>query len=124
MKNKYVFILTLTIVCSLLLSLAAKGLEERKNKNIEIDMKKNILSAIGIDVNSFSISDIDSYFSNKIDTLVINLEGDVIEKLSIDDLIQVENKQNGEVRYLYNNKELYMKKNYKLMIIYSKEKIY
>ena len=26
--------------------------------------------------------------------------------------------------YLYNNKELYMKKNYKLMIIYSKEKIY
>lgn len=120
MKNKYVFILTLTIVCSLLLSLAAKGLEERKNKNIEIDMKKNILSAIGIDVNSFSISDIDSYFSNNIDTLVINLEGDVIEKLSIDDLIQVENKQNGEVRYLYNNQEylpLYNETEKKVIII-------
>ena len=55
MKNKYIFILTIAIVCSLLLSLAAEGLKERRNKNIEIDKKKNILSAIGIDTDNFSI---------------------------------------------------------------------
>ena len=54
MKNKYVFILTITIVCSLLLSLASEGLKDLKNKNVEIDKKKNILTAIGIDVDNFS----------------------------------------------------------------------
>ena len=40
MKNKYVFILTITIVCSLILSLASEGFKSLKNKNIEVD--KNI----------------------------------------------------------------------------------
>ena len=105
MKNKYVFILTITIVCSLLLSLASEGLKERKNKNVEIDKKKNILSAIGIDSDNFSILDIDEYFVNNIDTLIISLDGDIIDNLSITDLNEIENKQSGEVKYYYNNKE-------------------
>ena len=105
MKNKYVFILTITIVCSLLLSLASEGLKERKNKNVEIDKKKNILSAIGIDSDNFSILDIDEYFVDNIDTLIISLDGDIIDNLSITDLNEIENKQNGEVKYYYNNKE-------------------
>ena len=105
MKNKYVFILTITIVCSLLLSLASEGLKERKNKNVEIDKKKNILSAIGIDSDNFSILDIDEYFVDNIDTLIISLDGDIIDNLSITDLNEIENKKNGEVKYYYNNKE-------------------
>ena len=105
MKNKYVFILTITIVCSLLLSLASEGLKERKNKNVEIDKKKNILSAIGIDSDNFSILDIDEYFVDNIDTLIISLDGDIIDNLSITDLNEIENKQNGEVKYYYNNQE-------------------
>ena len=62
MKNKYVFILTLTIVCSLLLSLASEGLRSLKEKNIEIDKKKNILNAIGLNTTSLSNLDIDKYF--------------------------------------------------------------
>jgi len=105
MKNKYVFILTIAIICSLLLSLASEGLKERKNKNIEIDKKRNILSAIGIDTDNFSILDIDQYFVDNIDTLIISLDGDIIDNLSITDLNEIENKQNGEVKYYYNNKE-------------------
>ena len=70
MKSKYIFILSLTIVCSFLLSLASEGFKDKKNKNVEIDKKKNILSSIGVDINAFNISDIDNYFSNNIDTLI------------------------------------------------------
>ena len=104
MKNKYIFILTIAIVCSLLLSLAAEGLKERRNKNIEIDKKKNILSAIGIDTDNFSISDIDKYFINNIDTLIIDIKGNA-SHLTIKDLKSIENKQTGEVNYFNNDKE-------------------
>ena len=105
MKNKYVFILTIAIVCSLLLSLASEGLKDIKNKNIEIDKKKNILSAIGVDADNFSILDIDQYFTKNIDTLIITLEGDIIDNISIYDLNEIENKQTGEVEYFYQTKE-------------------
>ena len=105
MKNKYIFIITVAVICSLLLSLATEGLKERTNKNIEIDKKMNILTAIGINIENFSTSDIDEYFINNIDTLIITPDGDVIDNLSIDDLNEVENKQNGEVKYFYNNQE-------------------
>ena len=105
MKNKYVFILTIAIVCSLLLSLASEGLKDIKNKNIEIDKKKNILSAIGVDADNFSILDIDQYFTKNIDTLIITLKGDIIDYISIHELNEIENKQTGEVKYFYQTKE-------------------
>ena len=86
MKNKYVFILTIAIICSLLLSLAAEGLKERRNKNVEIDIKKNILNAIGVNIDSFSILDIDKYFTDNIDTLIIDIKGN-ISNLSINCLL-------------------------------------
>ena len=104
MKNKYVFILTIAIVCSLLLSLAAEGLKDRRNKNIEIDIKKNILNAIGVNIDNFSILDIDKYFTDNIDTLIIDIEGNV-SNLSINDLNMIENKQSGEVRYFNDTQE-------------------
>jgi len=106
MKNKYVFILTITIVCSLLLSLVSEGLKDLKNKNIEIDKKKNILTAIGIDVDNFSVLDIDKYFANNIDTLIIDTLGNIIFDISITDLNEVENKQNGQVSYYHNSQEV------------------
>jgi len=105
MKSKYIFILSLTIVCSFLLSLASEGFKDKKNKNVEIDKKKNILSSIGVDINAFNISDIDNYFSNNIDTLIINLKGEPVENISVNALSEIENKSTGEVKYYYNNKE-------------------
>jgi len=104
MKNKYVFILTIAIVCSLLLSLASEGLKERRNKNVEIDIKKNILNAIGVNIADFSILDIDQYFIDNIDTLIIDIKGN-ISNLSINDLNTIENKQTGEVKYFNDSQE-------------------
>ena len=107
MKNKYIFILSLTIVCSLLLSIASEGLRSLKEKNVEIDKKKNILNAIGLNITSLSNSDIDEYFLNNIDTLIINLDGQVNNILTIPDLVAIENNQTGEVKY-YNNDNEYL----------------
>ena len=102
MKNKYVFILTLTIVCSLLLSLASEGLRSLKEKNIEIDKKKNILNAIGLNTTSLSNLDIDKYFIDNIDTLIIDIDGKVNNVLTISDLNENENNQTGEIKYFNN----------------------
>ena len=107
MKNKYIFILSLTIVCSLLLSLASEGLKSLKEKNVEIDKKKNILNAIGLNITSLSNSDIDKYFLNNIDTLIIDIDGEINNILTIPDLVVVENNQTGEVKY-YNNDNEYL----------------
>ena len=107
MKNKYIFILSLTIVCSLLLSLASEGLRSLKEKNVEIDKKKNILNAIGLNITSLSNSDIDKYFSNNIDTVIIDINGEINNFLTISDLVAIENNQTGEVKY-YNNDNEYL----------------
>ena len=99
MKNKYIFILSLTIVCSLLLSLASEGLRSLKEKNVEIDKKKNILNAIGLNTTSLSNSNIDKYFFDNIDTLIIDPYGKINNTLTISDLNAIENNQTGEVKY-------------------------
>ena len=105
MNNKYVFILTISIMCSLFLSLASQGLKPLKDKNVEIDKKKNILNAVGLDITELTNNDIDNYFSSNIDTLIIDLEGNVISSLSVIDLESKESNQSGEVKYFNNNKE-------------------
>tara|TARA_Y100000590_G_C15682828_1_gene1000456 strand:+ start:1167 stop:1871 length:705 start_codon:yes stop_codon:yes gene_type:complete len=107
MKNKYIFILIITITASLLLSIASESLKSTTLKNMEIDKKKNVLSAIGLDIGTFSNNSLDDYFSQNIDSLVIDLDGNVVSTLSIDDLKEVENNQNGEVKY-YNNENEYL----------------
>ena len=105
MKNKYVFILTITIICSFFLSLTEEGLKDTYNKNVEIDKKKNILNAIGLDIKTYSVSDIDNYFYDNIDTLIIDTNGLIIDNISINDLDEIENKQTGEIKYFYDNNE-------------------
>ena len=105
MRNKYIFILTITIISSFFLSLASEGFKELKRKNIEIDKKKNILSAIGVAIDNFTVDDIDEYFQSNIDSLIIDIDGLVVNNISIEDLNEVENKSTGEVRYFYENNE-------------------
>jgi len=105
MRNKYIFKLTITIVSSFFLSLASEGFKEMKKKNVEIDKKKNILSAIGVAIDNFTVDDVDEYFKSNIDSLIIDIDGLIVDNISIEDLNEVENKSTGEVRYFYENKE-------------------
>ena len=130
MKNKYVFILSVTVVCSLLLSIVSEVLKTKTLENMKFDKKKNVLSAAGIknsldqSVNLWSKEDVNSYFNNYINEVLIKIDSDDYKKYTIDnnlqivDLIEEENMQTGEVRYYYIHESI----KYEYLPLYKDEK--
>lgn len=100
MKNKYVFIITVSFICSMLLSLVSEGLKDKKNLNIELDKKKNILESIGIQASDFSSEKVEIEFNNNIKERVVNFNG-FIENILHEDLNKIINRQTGDTEYFY-----------------------
>ena len=105
MKNKYVFILTLTFVCSMLLSLFSEGLKSKTSDNKVFDKKKNVLQAIGIDTIIMSNNEILDSFNANINEITLDLQGNEFFNIKHNELEIIENNQTGEVKYFYNHKE-------------------
>ena len=58
MRNKYIFILTITFVCSIMLSVMYTYYLNKIDSNIELDRKKNILVCTSLTKNQIlSLSD-------------------------------------------------------------------
>ncbi len=68
-SNSYIlgFTLVLCLITSVTLSLLSKGLEERKNFNVEIDIKKNILTAFGLDLATATQEEIAKKYTEKVE---------------------------------------------------------
>ena len=84
-SNTYtlVFISIVTIVLGFFLALAADGLRDLQNLNVENDMKKNILLSLGFkpgDETPWSSDDIQKLFQENIETLVLDASGQRTEK--------------------------------------------
>ena len=60
----------MAITVSLLLSITSTQLNSLQQKNIEIDMKKNILKSIGVDISVMSADKIIDLYSTIIDEVV------------------------------------------------------
>lgn len=76
-----VFVLAVTIVFGLLLSLAASGLRGRQQFNAEVNVKRNILIAVGLldrdaDVESVEI---DAMYTDSVRSFAVDRDGAVIE---------------------------------------------
>ena len=106
MKNKYFFIITISFICSMLLSLASEGLKDKKNLNIELDKKKNILQSIGIETVGLSSEMIISKFNFNIKEQVININGMIVNDILHKDLEKNINRRSGDTEY-YNEKNKY-----------------
>jgi len=79
-SNLYVlsFMAAITIILGFLLSFAATSLKAKQDFNVEIDMKKNILSSLNIPADKsqkLSQNDIQALFEKEITTLTINEAG-------------------------------------------------
>ena len=105
MKNKYVFILCLTFVCSFLLSLFSEGLKTRIISNKELDKKKNILQTIGVNTNILSNDDINKSFSDNISEIILDLNGNKISNIKHNQLQVYEDDITAELKYISNNNE-------------------
>tara|TARA_B110000438_G_scaffold24043_1_gene22174 strand:- start:401 stop:1105 length:705 start_codon:yes stop_codon:yes gene_type:complete len=106
MKNKYFFIITVSFICSMLLSLASEGLKDKKNLNIELDKKKNILQSIGIETIGLSSEMIISKFNFNIKEQVINIDGMIVNDILHKDLEKNINRRSGDTEY-YNENNKY-----------------
>lgn len=83
-SNLYVisFMSSITIVLGLLLSIAATSLADRQEMNVQIDMKKNILSSLNIPEDpSVTLygDEIQTVFEERIDEVTVDDEGNVVD---------------------------------------------
>ncbi len=82
-SNRYVllFMSSITIVLGILLSLAATALKDRQERNVQIDMKKNILRSLNIPEDSaqkLTADEIESLFDQYIKMIQVNEKGDIV----------------------------------------------
>lgn len=79
-SNSYIIIFSaiLTVVLGGLLALAAVGLGPIQQVQIDIDTRKNILAAV-MDVSQIAKSDIQGVYDQRIESIVVNRAGEIIE---------------------------------------------
>ena len=89
-SNQYTFMFALIVcvVCSFALSLVSEGLREKKELNVALDIKKNILKAVDLNTplpEKVTVQEILDVYEQKIEEMVINAEGEVVGEVSIED---------------------------------------
>ena len=105
MRNKYIFILSLTFVSSLLLSLFSEGLKERTIFNKQLDKKKNLLQTIGINTSVMSNDQIIESFNENITEITLDINGNLLPDID-HNLFEInEDNITGELRYFINDNE-------------------
>jgi Na+-transporting NADH:ubiquinone oxidoreductase subunit C len=80
-SNNYIIIFTvvLTIVLGGLLSAASVFLKPKQKKSIELDTKKQILTAV-VDLEGLSGNEILEKYDAEIQSVVVNIDGDIVEE--------------------------------------------
>ena len=83
-SNRYTLLFTaiITIVLASLLSLADSSLKEKFERNVDVDIKKNILGSLGFkasDDSPWTNEDVESIFQNSIVGFVVDNSGFVVE---------------------------------------------
>lgn len=105
MRNKYIFILSLTFVSSLLLSLFSEGLKEKTIFNKQLDKKKNLLQTIGINTSVMSNNQIIKSFNENITEITLDLNGNLLPDINHNLFEITEDNITGELRYFINDNE-------------------
>ena len=105
MKNKYIFILSITFVSSLLLSLFSEGLKEKTLFNIQLDKKKNLLQTIGMNTNILTTDEILKEFNDNIKEITLDLSGNVLSDVNHNQFDTKENNATGELKYYIDENE-------------------
>lgn len=80
------FAAAVCVSCSLVISSAAILLRDRQQKNVEIDMQKNILRCVGFAHEGATGEEIRRLYRENIEELVIDREGNVVEGRRLSDL--------------------------------------
>ena len=90
-SNRYTLLFTaiVTVVLAFLLSIVDSSLKEKYEKNVEVDIRKNILISLGFsstDVLSMNNENVESIFQNSIVGFVVDNSGSIVENKSPQDI--------------------------------------
>ena len=90
-SNRYTIIFTMliTMILAFVLSSVYSSLEEQTERNFKADIKKNILSSLGIapDENTvWTTEDVEAIFKNSVISFVIDKNGDIVEGMLPEDI--------------------------------------
>ena len=83
-SNRYtlIFAMAITIVLAFFLSLADSSLKEKYEKNVEVDIRKNILTSLGFsptDDLPWTSENVESIFQNSIVGFVVDNSGSIVD---------------------------------------------
>ena len=76
-----IFTMIVAVILGLGLSMTADSLRERQKLNVQLDIKKNILSVLGFEQNAnWTDEDVQTMYDNNISEIIISSAGEVIEE--------------------------------------------
>ncbi len=98
------FILIITALFGLLLALAASALRERQQFNEEVNVKRNILMAVGVldRDREMELDEIDAMYRESVESFAVDAEGTIVEGVSGESLdleVVLQNPDTGQHQY-------------------------
>ena len=81
------FAAAVTMVCSVLLASAATLLKDRQDQNIELDIKCNILTVLGLsETKHIEAEKVFSIYNDNVKTFVVDLDGNIVNDRKAEDI--------------------------------------
>ena len=81
------FAAAVTMICSVLLASAATLLKERQDQNVQLDIKCNILTVLGLTENkAVEPEKIFALYNDKVETFVVDLDGKLVNGRKAEDI--------------------------------------
>ena len=103
----YLFMAAITLVSSLLLSYSYSALKDRTDKNIQFDIKRNIVKSAGYDTQIMDKSEIiNNYDKNITEILLDQGGGRTSDSVVWKDLIGVEDRKSGITYFIKKDKKI------------------
>ena len=103
----YIFMIAMTLVSSLLLSYSYSALKERTEKNVQFDIKRNIVKSAGYDIDKMDKPGIINNYDEHITEIILDENGDkTSDSVVWEDLIGVEDRKSGITYFIEKDKEI------------------
>ena len=100
----YIFMFTITLVSSLLLSYAYSSLMSYTKANKRFDIRRNIIKSAGINIDNMDKNGIIKDYDNNVKEIILDIEFNPTKNITYDELSAVEDKKTG-VTYYVNKKD-------------------
>jgi len=100
----YLFMASITLVSSLLLSYSYSALKEISENNEKFDKKRNIIKSVGADISVMSKEEIIDNYKQNVKEIILDDNYNPVSNVLWEELVAIEDKKNG-ITYFINKKD-------------------